>query len=531
MDFGRLSNKTPVTGSDGVARVTYTAPPAPVEPVDSFTVVTLVISPVGGDFHGSNPRYVELRLVPKGVILPPNGAPQPLFIITPTPVFTRTPVTFDASGTRDEGVQCGSRCIYSWDFGDGSSGTGMAVSHEFNNPATYAVRLTVTDARGQSVTTSQSVTVEATPAPTAEFTYLPGGAEGGPGHLLQRAGLDGGAGPHAGRLRLGLRQRPHRHRRDRRQALRYAGDLQRDPQGARRHVLARRHGGDHQGRHGGGALRVDVAPSRIDDLRRRVEADPASIAFAQLAEEYRRAGQTEEAVRVCREGLTRHPGYLSARVTLGRALLDLGQLDDARLELQFVASEAPENLAAVRGLAEIFHREGDAAAALEHFQRALALARHDPELEEIVQQLSRQVGAEAGPSNGLTFEEAHQELLSAADRLPPVTSDEPATTAADEAGGATAPFNFDTLVAALGTPAAPPQVEAVVQGETPPVFELPELPDRGPTRSRRSKRSCAGRSSCRESRRLHPRRCASTSPRPRPRPRRTRTWMRRPRNG
>ena len=132
-------------------------------------------------------------------------------------------------------------------------------------------------------------------------------------------------------------------------------------------------------------------------------------------------------MRVCREGLTRHPGYLSARVTLGRALLDLGQLDEARLELQFVASEAPENLAAVRGLAEIFHREGDAAAALEYFQRALALARHDPELEEIVQQLSRQAGAEAGPSSGLTFEEAHQELLSAADRLPLATAAEPAT--------------------------------------------------------------------------------------------------------
>ena len=66
MDFGRLSNKTPVTGSDGVARVTYTAPPAPAEPVDTFTVVTLVITPVGGDFHGSNPRFVELRLVPQG---------------------------------------------------------------------------------------------------------------------------------------------------------------------------------------------------------------------------------------------------------------------------------------------------------------------------------------------------------------------------------------------------------------------------------------------------------------------------------
>jgi hypothetical protein len=225
-----------------------------------------------------------------------------------------------------------------------------------------------------------------------------------------------------------------------------------------------------------------VAHSRIDDLRRRVEADPASIAFAQLAEEYRRAGQTEEAVRVCREGLTRHPGYLSARVTLGRALLDLGQLGEARTELRFVANEAPENLAAVRGLAEIFHREGDAASALDYFRRALTLAPHDPELEEIVQQLSRQVGAESGPSNGLTFEEAHQELLSAADRVPlapTAASADPAPATSDDAGGSMAPFNFDTLVAALGTPAAPPLVEAVVAGETPAVFELPDMPALG----------------------------------------------------
>ena len=222
-----------------------------------------------------------------------------------------------------------------------------------------------------------------------------------------------------------------------------------------------------------------MAHSRIEDLRRRVEADPASIAFAQLAEEYRRAGQTEEAVRVSREGLTRHPGYLSARVTLGRSLLDLGQLDEARTELQFVAGEAPENLAAVRGLAEIFHREGDAAAALEYFQRALTLARHDPELEEIVQQLSRQVGAESNPTSGLTFEEAHQELLSAGERVPLAAAANPAaasTPAGEDALGSTAPFDFDTLVAALGTPAAPPLVEAVVRGESPQAFEMPDVP-------------------------------------------------------
>lgn len=222
-----------------------------------------------------------------------------------------------------------------------------------------------------------------------------------------------------------------------------------------------------------------MSPSRIDELRRRVQNDPASIAFAQLAEEYRRSGQTDEAVRVCREGLTRHPGYLSARVTLGRALLDLGQLGEARGEFEFVVAEAPENLAAVRGLAEIFHRDGHIAEALTYYQRALALARHDPEIEEIVQQLSRQAGvAASGPGNGLSFEEAHRELLSAADRVPLAAPAAP--TVRNAAEGSTAPFDFDRLVAALGSPAAPPQVEAAVAGHPAPAIELPDAGDLGP---------------------------------------------------
>jgi tetratricopeptide (TPR) repeat protein len=96
--------------------------------------------------------------------------------------------------------------------------------------------------------------------------------------------------------------------------------------------------------------------SRIDELKRRVELDPASVSFAALAEEYRRAGRLEEAIEVCRAGLQRHPSYLSARVTLGRALLEIGECDAAEVELQQVVRVAPENLAAIRALAEIHHR-------------------------------------------------------------------------------------------------------------------------------------------------------------------------------
>src|SRR5688500_15262660 len=99
--------------------------------------------------------------------------------------------------------------------------------------------------------------------------------------------------------------------------------------------------------------------ARIEELRRRVQMDPASIAFAALAEEYRRARRLDDAIATCRTGLQRHPAYLSARVTLGRSLLEIGRYDEARQELEHVLRVAPENLAAIRALAEIHHRTGE----------------------------------------------------------------------------------------------------------------------------------------------------------------------------
>ena len=157
---------------------------------------------------------------------------------------------------------------------------------------------------------------------------------------------------------------------------------------------------------------------RIDDLRRRVQKDPASIAFAQLAEECRRACRHQEAVDVCRAGLELHPGYLSARVTLGRALIELNDLDAALAELELVLKSAPENLAAIRGLAEIHHRQGSLAQALAQYRAALALARNDPDLQQTIAELARQVEPPPSPASadGLSFEQAQDEFLK---NLPP----------------------------------------------------------------------------------------------------------------
>ena len=79
----------------------------------------------------------------------------------------------------------------------------------------------------------------------------------------------------------------------------------------------------------------DGGQPRIDDSlgagSRRI---PASIAFAQLAEECRRAGTYEEAVAVAAPAWRIIQATSSARVTLGRALIELDDLDEAHAELE-----------------------------------------------------------------------------------------------------------------------------------------------------------------------------------------------------
>ena len=120
---------------------------------------------------------------------------------------------------------------------------------------------------------------------------------------------------------------------------------------------------------------------RIDDLRRRLEKDPGSRLFAQLAEELRKDGDLEEAINVCREGLKRQPAYPSARMTLGRALFDTGDLGAARAEFETVLKGAPDNILASRLLAECLEGLGDLAAAARQYRTTLALAPGDKQVQ------------------------------------------------------------------------------------------------------------------------------------------------------
>jgi PKD repeat protein len=72
-------------------------------------------------------------------------------------------VAFDASESSDDlGI-----FSYGWDFGDGTTGTGVHPTHAYMAPGTYTVMLTVTDHAGQQTTTTLTVIVQANTPPVA----------------------------------------------------------------------------------------------------------------------------------------------------------------------------------------------------------------------------------------------------------------------------------------------------------------------------------------------------------------------------
>jgi PKD repeat protein len=106
------------------------------------------------------------------VILPPNSAPVPEFTSSGN-LIPFSDIVFDATPTTDDGASCGSACTYTWDFGDGTSGTGIFVRHQYREPKTFQLKLTATDGRGASATVARPITIGPATPPTAAFSFSP----------------------------------------------------------------------------------------------------------------------------------------------------------------------------------------------------------------------------------------------------------------------------------------------------------------------------------------------------------------------
>lgn len=136
-------------------------------------------------------------------------------------------------------------------------------------------------------------------------------------------------------------------------------------------------------------------PGRLDELKRKVEENPKRY-FAALANEYRKAGDPELAIELCRTYLTQQPTHMSGCIVYGQALHDAGHTAESAAVFEQALTIDPENLIALRDLGDISRDAGDKVAAIRWYDKVLELDPRNEEIAAYVTSLAN-AGSEAPP--------------------------------------------------------------------------------------------------------------------------------------
>ncbi len=151
--------------------------------------------------------------------------------------------------------------------------------------------------------------------------------------------------------------------------------------------------------------------TEIESLEDQLAETPDSFCFARLSEAYLKMGQIDDALRVARLGVTKHPRYLSGQKALSLACHAKGLDDEALAALELITDAVPEDVTSQKLLGRLYAAAGNQDAACRSFRTALEFAPDDPECGIELEALARpSVMTEAafGPDG---YEEEEEEII------------------------------------------------------------------------------------------------------------------------
>ena len=147
--------------------------------------------------------------------------------------------------------------------------------------------------------------------------------------------------------------------------------------------------------------------TRIDELRQKFHENPRRY-FAPLANEYRKAGDPEQAIAICRAHLAQQPGHMSGHVVYGQALYDARRTEEARVVFEKALALDPDNAIVLKQLGDISREKGDTSEARHWYSRAIEADPNDREVAAYIAELTEP----------LTENASAVEAASAAEALP-----------------------------------------------------------------------------------------------------------------
>ena len=142
-----------------------------------------------------------------------------------------------------------------------------------------------------------------------------------------------------------------------------------------------------------------ASTARIDELKKKFDENPRRY-FAPLANEFRKAGDTEQAILICEEFLPQQPGHMSGHIVYGQALYEAGRLPESRGVFETALGLDPENLIALRHLGDISRGQDDVVSARMWYVRVLDADPRNDEIQGLIASLdgdSTLGGATAAP--------------------------------------------------------------------------------------------------------------------------------------
>ena len=190
---------------------------------------------------------------------------------------------------------------------------------------------------------------------------------------------------------------------------------------------------------------------RIDELRQKFHENPRRY-FAPLANEYRKAGDPEQAIAICRAHLAQQPGHMSGHVVYGQALYDARRPDEARTIFEKALELDPENAIVLRQLGDIAREKGESNEARHWYSKALDIDPQDSQLAAYIAELTEPLVGDA---------------VETADRVEPAPAESasPALATSDEGAEAEAESIFVTTDAQVPLLDAPAEIRGPEEDE------------------------------------------------------------------